>query len=55
MEAIQLTSLSGIIAGMTLAICTNDQELKECMLWVLLICWPLLLWSSHKIGIKNNK
>jgi hypothetical protein len=55
METIQLTSLCGIIAGMTLAVCTNDQELKGCMLWVLLICWPLLLWSSHKIGIKNNK
>ena len=55
MVAIQLTSLCGIIAGTTLAIWSNDAVIKECMLWVLLICWPLLLWSSHKIGIKNNK
>jgi len=55
MEAVFFTSLCGIVAGMTLAICSNDQELKGCMLWVLLICLPLLLWSGHIIGIKNNK
>jgi hypothetical protein len=55
MEAVFLTSLCGIIAGMTLAICTNDQELKGYMLWVLLICWPLLLWSAHNKANKNNK
>lgn len=55
MGTIQLTSLCGIIAASTLAICTNDQDIKDYMLWVLIICWPLLLWSSHEIGIKNNK
>jgi hypothetical protein len=55
MEAVFLTSLCGIIAGMTLAICTNDQELKQCMLYVLLILWPLFIWSSHNLNLKNNK
>jgi hypothetical protein len=55
MESLFLTSLCGIIASLTLAICTNDYELKECMLMVQLICWPLLIWSSHEKSIKNNK
>jgi hypothetical protein len=55
MEAVFLTSLCGIIASTILAISSNDAVVKECMLWVLLICWPLLLWSSHVKATKNNK
>ena len=55
MQSIFLTSLCGIIAGTTLAIWSNDAVIKECMLWVLLICWPLLLWSAHEKATKNNK
>lgn len=55
MESLMLTSLCGIIAGTTLAISSNDAVVKECMLYVLFICWPLLLWSAHVKATKNNK
>jgi hypothetical protein len=55
MESIFLTSLCGIIASSILAISSNDAVTKECMLWVLFICWPLLLWSAHVRATKNNK
>jgi hypothetical protein len=55
MESIFLTSLCGIIASTILAISSSDTVTKECMLWVLLICWPLLLWSAHVKANKNNK
>lgn len=55
MEAVFLTSLCGIIASSILAISSNDAQIKECMLMVLLICWPLFLWSAHVKATKNNK
>jgi hypothetical protein len=55
MKAVFLTSLCGIIASTTLAIWSDDPVLKENMLLVLFICWPLLLWSAHVKATNNNK